>query len=44
MDSLSTFLKENYDLLSLAVGLIGVLVAVLALFHELKKRKQDKNK
>ena len=30
MDSIMTFLKENYDLLSLAVGLIGVLVATLA--------------
>lgn len=40
MDSVSTFLKENYDLLSLAVGLIGVMIAVLALFHEVKKRKK----
>lgn len=39
-----TFLKENYDLLSLAVGLIGVLVATLALYLEVKKKKRNKKK
>lgn len=44
MDSIMTFLKENYDLLSLAVGLIGVLVATLALYLEVKKKKRNKKK
>ena len=44
MDSISTFLKENYDLVSLLVGVLGVMIAVIALFHELKKKKSDKKK
>ena len=40
MDSISTWLKENYDLVSLLVGMIGVLIAVVALIYELKKRKK----
>jgi hypothetical protein len=40
MDSISTWLKENYDLVSLLVGMIGVLIAFVALIYELKKRKK----
>lgn len=36
---MSYFLKENFMLVSLFVGLIGVLVAVLSLIAELRKRK-----
>ena len=44
MESISTFLKENYDLVSLLVGILGVVIALVALFHELKKKKSDKKK
>ena len=40
MDSISTWLKENYDLVSLLVGMLGVLIAFVALIYELKKRKK----
>lgn len=40
MDSISTWLKENYDLVSLLVGMVGVLLAFVALIYELKKRKK----
>ena len=40
MDSISTWLKENYDLVTLLVGMIGVLIALVALIYELKKRKK----
>ncbi len=40
MDSISTWLKENYDLVTLLVGMIGVLIAFVALIYELKKRKK----
>ena len=40
MDSRSTWLKENYDLVTLLVGMIGVLIALVALIYELKKRKK----
>ena len=40
MDSISTWLKEKYDLATLLVGMIGVLIAFVALIYELKKRKK----
>ena len=40
MDSISTWLKENYDLVSLLVGMVGVLIAFVTLIYELKKRKK----
>ena len=40
MDSISTWLKENYYLVSLLVRMIGVLIAFVALIYELKKRKK----
>lgn len=39
-----TFAKENYDLISLFVGMVGVLIAVLSLIHELNVRKRRKEK
>ena len=36
--------KENYDLIGLLVGLAGVVIAVISLFYELKKKKADKIK
>lgn len=44
MESISTFLKENYDLVSLLVGVLGVVIALVALVYELKKKKSDKKK
>lgn len=40
MDTLFNFAKENYQLISLLLGLLGVLVAFIALVHELKVRKR----
>lgn len=40
MDSMMTFAKENFDLISLVVGLLGVVVAVVALIVEIKKRRK----
>ena len=42
MDSISSFLKENYDLVTWFVGLIGVVIAVIALVYELKKKSKNK--
>lgn len=44
MESISTFLKENYDLVSLLVGVLGVVIALVALVYELKKKKSGKKK
>lgn len=44
MDSITTFLKENYDMVVLLVSVLGVLIAVIALFYEVKKKSRGKKK
>ena len=40
MDSISTFLKENYDLVVLFFSVLGVLIAFISLIYEVKKKKK----
>lgn len=42
MDKLFTFAKENYELVTLLVGLLGVIVSCVAVVHELRTRKRKK--
>ena len=42
MDAIWDWAKENYDLISLFVGLIGVVIAVISLMYEIKKKKEKK--
>jgi hypothetical protein len=42
MDAITTWAKENFDLISLFVGLIGVVIAVISLMYEIKKKKEKK--
>ena len=42
MDDIITFAKENYDLITLFVGMVGVVIAVISLIVELKARKRKK--
>ena len=44
MDAISTWAKENFDLISLLVGFIGVVIAVISLFYEIRKKKALKKK
>lgn len=39
-----TWAKENFDLITLLVGMVGVVVAVISLFYEIKRRKAIENK
>lgn len=39
MDAMWDWAKENFDLISLFVGLIGVVIAVISLMYEIKKKK-----
>ena len=43
MDTLITFAKENYQLITLLVAVLGVIIAIIAVIHELntKKRKNQ---
>lgn len=43
MDSIMTFCKENYGLITLLVGVVGVLVSVVSLICEIKKRKSNRS-
>ena len=40
MDAISAWAKDNFDFISLFVGVIGVVVAVISLFYELKKKNK----
>ena len=42
MDAMWDWAKENFDLISLFVGLIGVVIAVISLMYEIKKKKEEK--
>ena len=42
MDSITTFLKENYDMIVLLLSVLGVLIAVISLSYELKKKSKNK--
>jgi hypothetical protein len=44
MDAIMTWAKENFDLITLLVGKVGVVVAVISLFYEIKRRKAIDNK
>ena len=42
MDAIWDWAKENFDLISLFVGIIGVVIAVISLMYEIKKKKDKK--
>jgi hypothetical protein len=42
MDSILTFAKENFQLILLFLGLLGVIISFLSLYYEIKKRKRKK--
>ena len=44
MDAIMTWAKKNFDLITLLVGMVGVIVAVISLFYEIKRRKAIDNK
>ena len=40
MESLSSWAKENYQLICLLVGIIGVIVGVITVIAEMKKKQR----
>ena len=42
METLMNWAKENYDLISLSVGFLGVVIAVISFCFELKRRRERK--
>ena len=41
MESILSWAKENYDLISLFVGIVGIVIAVISLISEIKKKERD---
>ena len=41
MEAIITWAKENYNLIVLTVGIAGIVIAVLSLILEMKKRKNQ---
>ena len=44
MEALITWAKENFDLISLFIGIIGVLIAFISVADEMKKKRDQKKK
>ena len=44
MDSIISFAKENFDLICLFVGFIGVVIGFISVIDEIKKKKEGGNK
>lgn len=42
MDSIISFAKDNFDFITLIVGFIGVMIAVISLLVEVRKKKGQK--
>ena len=42
MNTIMSWAKENYDLITLFVGFAGLVVASLSLVYELKKKRKNK--
>jgi hypothetical protein len=42
MDSIISFAKDNFDFITLIVGFIGVMLAVISLLIEVRKKKEKK--
>ena len=42
MSTLSTWAKENFDLIILIVGMAGVVVSVISLIYEINKKRSRK--
>ena len=42
MEAIMDWAKENFNLISLFVGIIGVVIAVISLMYEIKKKKEKK--
>ncbi len=42
MDTIMSWAKENFDLILLLVAMAGVVISVISLIYELRKKKKKK--
>ncbi len=40
MDTIMSWAKENFQLITLFVGIVGVIVSIITVVYELKKKKE----
>ena len=43
MDVIMTWAKENFDLITLMVAILGVVISVIGVIYEVKKKKSGKS-
>ena len=43
MDVIMTWAKENFDLITLMVPILGVVISVIGVIYEVKKKKSGKS-
>lgn len=43
MDTVMSWAKENFDLITLMVGFLGVIIGVISVIYELKKKKNSRS-
>ncbi len=44
MDTVMSWAKENFDLICLFVGVLGVLVSIVGVIYEIKVKKRNSKK
>ncbi len=44
MDTIMSWAKENFDLICLLVGVLGVIISIVTLIYEMKVKKRNKKK
>lgn len=44
MDAIMSWAKENFDLICLFVGVLGVLVSIVSVIYEIKKKRNNRKK
>lgn len=44
METIMLWAKENFDLICLTVGVIGVLISIVTVIYEIKKKRHNRKK
>lgn len=44
METIMSWAKENFDLICLFVGMLGVLISIVTVIYEIKKKRRDRGK
>ena len=44
MDTIMSWAKENFDLICLILGVLGVIISIVTLIYEMKVKRRNKKK